>query len=327
MRGRLAVETLKGDAPLLRLGDKFMGWWSMGKVSAAVLAVVLLALAPGAVAQQQGLEAPAQQDPFGGRFGSWQVVQQPQQAANLAQMMGSALTNLQPQRPGHQDVYLITASLWDDPVFQSEATHAEAILRRHLGAEGRSILLSAGDGTANRQYPDASPDNLAAAIGKVGGMINPAEDLVVVFITTHGSHDGAAALRENNHIVGSMHPVNLRDLLNNAGIYNRVVIISACFSGAFIAPLMDDNTIVITAAAADRSSFGCQPERDWTFFGDAYFNHALSSGAGMLDAFDQAKRLVEQWEHEQNLTPPSNPQRFVGGHAAQMLRQAEQAAR
>ncbi len=44
------------------------------------------------------------------------------------------------------------------------------------------------------------------------------------------------------------------------------------------------------------------------------------------DAFDQAKRLVEQWEKEQNLTPPSNPQRFVGGHAAQMLRQAEQAA-
>ncbi|MFT3728216.1 MAG: C13 family peptidase [Terricaulis sp.] len=297
----------------------------MRGVIAGLLAAAMFALAPAAHAQQ-GVEAPQPQDPFGGRFGTWQIAQQPQQAAALAQMMGTALSNLQPQRPGHQDVYIITASLWDDPVFQNEATQAERILRQHLGADGRSILLSAGDGSSNRLYPDANPDNLAAAIGKVGSIINPAEDLVVIFITTHGSHDGAAALRENNRLTGAMRPVNLRDMLNNAGIYNRVVIISACFSGAFIAPLMDDNTIVLTAAAADRSSFGCQPERDWTFFGDAYFNHALAGGANMLNSFDQAKRLVEQWEHEQNLTPPSNPQRFVGGHAAQMLRQAEQQA-
>lgn len=322
MRRRLAVETAKGDAHVVGVGMGMDGR-RVGKFSAGLLAAAIVLLAPVADAQQG---PPAQQDPFGGKFGSWQIAQQPRQAAQLAELMGTALGGLQAQRPGHQDVYLITASLWDDPVFQNEATQAEHILRQHLHADGRSILLSAGDGGSNRQYPDASPDNLAAGIGKVGTLINPAEDLVVVFITTHGTHDGAAALRENNRLAGSMHPVNLRDMLNGAGIYNRVVIISACFSGAFIAPLMDDNTIVLTAAAADRSSFGCQPERDWTFFGDAYFNHALAGGAGMLDAFDQAKRLVEQWEHEQNLTPPSNPQRFVGGHAAQMLRQAEQAA-
>jgi hypothetical protein len=304
-----------------------MGWWGFRNLWAWLVLAPALALAPAASAQQQNGAAPAQQDPFNGRFGSWQVAQQPQQAAQLAQMMGTALSTLQPQRPGHEDVYLITASLWDEPVFQNEAMQAERILSQHLGARGRSILLSAGDGGGNRQYPDANPDNLAAAIGQVGSIINPAEDLVVIFITTHGSHDGAAVMRENNRLGGALRPANLRDMLNNAGIYNRIVIISACFSGAFIAPLMDDNTIVITAAAADRSSFGCQPEREWTFFGDAYFNHALGGGANMIDAFDQAKHLVEQWEHEQNLTPPSNPQRYVGGHAAQLLRQAEQNAR
>lgn len=302
-----------------------MNWRGLRKVAALVLATFAIVMTPSARAQQYG-QPPGQQDPFGGRFGSWQVAQQPQQAAQLAEMMGTALKNLQAQRPGHEDVYLITASLWDEPVFQNEATQAERILSQHLGAQGRSILLSAGDGSGNRQYPDANPDNLAAAIGQVGGMINPSEDLVVIFITTHGSHDGAAVLRENNRLGGALRPANLRDMLNGAGIYNRIVIISACFSGAFIAPLMDDNTIVITAASADRSSFGCQPEREWTFFGDAYFNHALAGGANMIDAFDQAKHLVEQWEHEQNLTPPSNPQRFVGGHAAQLLRQAEQHA-
>jgi hypothetical protein len=124
-----------------------------------------------------------------------------------------------------------------------------------------------------------------------------------------------------------MRPTHFRDMLAAAGIRNRVVIVSACFSGAFIAPLMDDNTIVLTAAAPDRSSFGCQAQRDWTFFGDAYFNQALRDNRSMVDAFDDAKVLIERWEREQNLTPPSNPQRYVGSHAAELLRRAERDAR
>jgi hypothetical protein len=120
-----------------------------------------------------------------------------------------------------------------------------------------------------------------------------------------------------------LRPANLRDLFTQAGIVNRVVIVSACFSGAFIAPLADDNTIVLTAAAPDRTSFGCQPEREWTFFGDAYFNHGVRGGASLLPAFDQAKVLITQWEREHNLTPPSNPQKWIGAHAAEMLRRAE----
>ena len=285
---------------------------------AATLAA--LALAGPASAQQQ-----QQQDPFNGQFGVVALAAPPVEAAHLATLMGDSLHALQPQRPGVEDVYLITASLWSDPVFEREATQAEEILRQRFHAEGRSIILSAG-GQGERRYPAATPDNISAAIGQVGQIIDPNEDLVIVFITSHGAHDGTAALREYNRLGASLHPSNLADMMRVAGIRNRVVIISACFSGAFIAPLMDDNTIVLTAAAPDRSSFGCQPQRDWTFFGDAYFNHAVRSGAGLVPAFDQAKTLIEQWEHEQNMSPPSNPQRFVGGHAAEMLRQAERSA-
>lgn len=286
------------------------------------LAVLGLALIAPASAQQQS----AQRDPFNGQFGALEITHSPAEAARLAENMGQALNALQPQRPGQQDVYLIAASLWSDPVFQREATQAEAILRPHLGAEGRSIILSAG-GDGERRYPSAGPNDIAAAIGRVGSLIDPNEDLVVIFITTHGAPDGSAALREHNRMAASMRPTHFRDLLNQAGIRNRVVIVSACFSGAFIAPLMDDNTIVLTAAAPDRSSFGCQAQRDWTFFGDAYFNQALRSNESMVSAFDAAKVLIERWEREQNLTPPSNPQRYVGSHAAEMLRRAERAAR
>ncbi|MBI3440094.1 MAG: peptidase C13 [Proteobacteria bacterium] len=280
------------------------------------LAAVLIMAAP-ATAQQQA------QDPFNGQFGAMQLAPSAPEAARLSRMMGDALSALQPERPGHQDVYLIVAALWGEPVFEREATQAEEILRTHLHAEGRSILLTAG-GEGARAHPDSTPENIAAAIGQVGSMINPNEDLVVVFITSHGSSDGAAALR-SRQTIGALRPPNLRDLLNQAGIVNRVVIVSACFSGAFIAPLADDNTIVLTAAAPDRTSFGCQPEREWTFFGDAYFNHAVRGGAGLLPGFEQAKTLITQWEHDQNLTPPSNPQKWIGAHAAEMLHRAEAA--
>lgn len=291
----------------------------MGRSWAVAIAVWLLGM--GAAAAQ-----PQQRDPFNGQFGVIELALPPAEAAAQAQLMGEALRGLAPQRPGELDVYIITAAMWGDPVFEREAREAEAILRPHLGAEGRSIILAAG-GVGPRTYPAATPNNLAAAIGQVGALIDPQEDLVVIFITTHGSSDGTAVIREHNRLSAGLRPSHLSAMLAQANIRNRVVIVSACFSGAFIAPLANEDTIILTAAAPDRSSFGCQPENDWTFFGDALFNHGLRGGENLVDAFDAAKRLIERWERDQNLRPPSNPQRSVGARAADLLRRAERAAR
>jgi hypothetical protein len=301
-------------APEEKSGEK-------GMVRAWLAAICAWALLAGpALAQQQ-------RDPFNGQFGAFELAMAPAEAARQAQLLGDALRDLQPQRPGRQDVYLIAASLWGDPVFEREATQAEALLRPRLGAQGRSVILSAGGGLGVRTYPAANPNNIAAVIGYIGSIIDPNEDLVVVFITTHGSPDGTAAIREHTRLVADLRPTHLSSMLNQSNIRNRVVIVSACFSGAFIAPLANDDTIVLTAAAPDRSSFGCQPNNEWTFFGDALFNHSLRDGDTLIEGFDNAKRLIERWEREQNLSPPSNPQRYVGAHAADMLREAERAAR
>jgi hypothetical protein len=284
-----------------------------------LLAAVWLLIGSPVSAQQ----TPPPRDPFNGRWAGGEAVSSPAEAAQLARLMGDALESLAPQRPGELDVYLITASLWSDPVFEREATQAEAILREHFHAEGRSIVLSAG-GQGERRYPASTPNTIAAAIGQVGATIDPNEDLVVIFLTSHGASNGAMVMREAQRVESALRPTNLRDMLAAAGIRNRVVIVSSCYSGAFIAPLMDSDTIVLTASAPDRTSFGCQATRDWTFFGDAYFNNGLRGGATVLTAFDQAKTLIERWEREQNLSPPSNPQRFVGPNAAAMVRRAEQ---
>ena len=74
------------------------------------------------------------------------------------------------------------------------------------------------------------------------------------------------------------------------------MIVSACYSGTFVPPLANDNTIVITAADARNPSFGCAPGREWTFFGDAFFNRSLRPGTDLQRAFNGARITISEWE-------------------------------
>ncbi|NWG54935.1 MAG: peptidase C13 [Hydrogenophilaceae bacterium] len=289
---------------------------------AAALALGL-ALCATASAQQSG----AQRDPLGGNFGALELALSPRAAAQQQRLFAEALGALQPGRPGRADVYLLVAGFWSDPVFESEAREGAAILSRDLGAAGRTIVLTGGVGApGDRAFPAATPYHLNAAIGRIGELIDPSEDLVVLFLTSHGYPDGGMAIREHNRMQGVLRPVHLRDALADAGIRTRVVIVSSCFAGAFIPPLMDENTIVLTAAAHNRTSFGCQPTRDWTYFGDAFLSQAVRNGAGLIAGFDAATRTIAQWESEQGLTP-SQPQKHVGPRAAALLARVERDAR
>ncbi|MGE3143481.1 MAG: C13 family peptidase, partial [Hyphomonadaceae bacterium] len=232
-----------------------------------LMLVAALMLGAPAMAQHQ----PQQRDPFNGKFGAYEIAFPPAEALHQAQLMSDALAALPAQRPGVMDVYVLAAAFWADPVFEREASQAADILAQRLGAVGHTIVLTNGAGVPERRFPAASPEHFQAALGRIGALIDPNEDLVAVFITSHGSSDGNVAILEPNRLASALRPANLRDSLAAAGVRNRLVIVSACFSGAFIAPLMDPNTVILTAAAPDRTSFGCQPNREWTYFGDAYF--------------------------------------------------------
>ncbi len=297
--------------------------------SCAALAASVFLAAP-AVAQQR--------DPFNGQFGVIERALPPNEAAAQVELMAQALSGLAPQRPGVTDTYVLSAGLWNDPVFESEAEQAADMLARRFDAMDRTIILSAGKPGQERKYPAATPNNLHAALGKIGSVIDPNEDLVVVFLTSHGAQDGSMALQELNRLGGALRAHHLRSALASAGVRNKVLIISACFSGHFILPFSDPNSIVLTAAAADKTSFGCQPERDWTYFGDALFNHALRSGAPLVEAFDSSLGLIADWEKDliaewdaktassrgANPRPePSNPQKHIGAAVSLMLPLAE----
>ena len=86
---------------------------------------------------------------------------------------------------------------------------------------------------------------------------------------------------------------------------------SACFAGTFLPPLANDDTIVLTASDAKSTSFGCAPERDWTYFGDALFRQSIRRGWDLQHAFDNARVLISGWEM-MDRARPSNPQAHFG---------------
>ena len=100
-------------------------------------------------------------------------------------------------------------------------------------------------------------------------------------------------------------------MLDREGIRNRIVVVSACYSGVFVQPLANDNTIVLTAADDKSTSFGCSNEREWTYFGDAFFNQHLKPDVTLEEAFLNARVTIGQWEARDGLTP-SNPQGHFG---------------
>ena len=100
-------------------------------------------------------------------------------------------------------------------------------------------------------------------------------------------------------------------MLREAKIPWKVVVISACYAGGFIDALRDDHTIVLAAAAPDRTSFGCSDDRDLTYFGEAFYRDALPKAASLRAAFETARAEIAKREKEEKVEP-SDPQAWFG---------------
>jgi hypothetical protein len=160
-----------------------------------------------------------------------------------------------------------------------------------------------------REGGAATPSTLAASLRAVGSAMDTNKDVLVLFLTSHGSPAGLAIVAGGRS--STLTPPALRQMLDASGAKYRVVIISACYSGVFVPVLANPRTLVITAAAADRSSFGCEDRATWTYFGEAFFNQALRRASTLEAAFSKARQMVTARERHEGFRP-SNPQ-MAGG--------------
>jgi hypothetical protein len=159
--------------------------------------------------------------------------------------------------------------------------------------------------------PLATATSLKRTLERVGQTMNPDEDVLLLYLTTHGSSDHRLAIQFWPLQLSDIDPRMLREMLDRAQIKWRVIVISACYSGGFIEALRDEHTLILTAADATHTSFGCGSESDFTYFGRAYFDQALRETYSFVDAFGRARELISEREQAEALTP-SNPQIFVG---------------
>jgi glycosylphosphatidylinositol transamidase (GPIT) subunit GPI8 len=141
-------------------------------------------------------------------------------------------------------------------------------------------------------------------------------DVLFLILTSHGSRDGLAV--KAGRLMQTLTPPELAEMLARTRVRHKVVVISACYSGVFAPRLANPNVLVITAADADHSSFGCQDKAKWTYFGDAFFNVALRKAKRLKDAFALARALVRNHELREHFEP-SNPQIAGGANVERLL--------
>ncbi len=225
-------------------------------------------------------------------------------------LLQAEIARLAQPTKGATAVYAVGIDGWaDQDVFLKELDGGLAAIGGVLPIRGRTLRLVNHRETL-KSVPLANQRNFAAAVHAVAEVMDKDEDVLLLLMTSHGQPTGFG-LRLPSGVISELTPQEVAATLDNQGIKNRIVIVSACYAGMFVPPLANNDTIVLTAADAKSTSFGCAPERDWTYFGDAFFRQSLRPGWDFQHAFDNARTLISGWELLDRATP-SNPQAHFG---------------
>jgi hypothetical protein len=224
--------------------------------------------------------------------------------------IAAAVERVRPSVRGRTSVYFLGFAGDGDPaVFRREAQFASEVFGRRYGSEGRSLLLI--NNVEDRDsYPLASVSGLSQALKLLATRMDPDNDVLVLFLTSHGSEDGLE-VQNGSLPLAQLAPADLHEALETAGIRWPLIVVSACYAGVFLDELKGDTTAIVTAADAAHSSFGCEEDRDLTWFGEAFLKDALPDSATLVDAFHKASALIVQREDAGHQTH-SNPQLYVG---------------
>ena len=82
-------------------------------------------------------------------------------------------------------------------------------------------------------------------------------------------------------------------------------------------PLQTQSTLIMTAAASDKTSFGCSDEAEMTYFGRALLE-SLATSKNFEEAFEITKTNISARETEEDLSS-SHPQLHVGEEISEKL--------
>ncbi|HEX3914915.1 MAG TPA: C13 family peptidase [Steroidobacteraceae bacterium] len=222
-----------------------------------------------------------------------------------------ALAAIRPDGSPEPKAYFVGfAGVGEQKVFTQEIGLASRVLSERYGIDGRSISLL-NDVRDLERAPLATVAGLKYTLRALARRMNPDRDVLFLAISSHGAPDPAIAVSNSDLPLDDLTEEDLAGALSDSGIKWRVIIISACYAGGFIESLKNPSSIIITAAAADRTSFGCSNDRDLTYFGEAFYRDALPEARSLRDAFDAAKSAIAMRERRERVDA-SKPQAYFG---------------
>jgi hypothetical protein len=222
------------------------------------------------------------------RIGAGARVENP---LRLAEANQSASPSAAPADAPAPKAHIVSLGLWGlQNLFRTEAAQAAAVLRTYYGRGGQVVVKANTPTTAV-----VTSAGVRAALQSASAQMDRDHDLLVLVLTSHGTPQGIG-IRTGRHNE-MLTPEQLRSYLAETGVANKVVILSACFSGIFT-PLADAHTLVITAADATHPSFGCSDRANMTFFGELFFNGSVPERATLTEAFAYARTQIRRLEEE-----------------------------
>ena len=225
-------------------------------------------------------------------------------------LLQQALDGIEPSISGETDWYFMgVAGFADQNVFRSEINKVRELFDVRFGTSGRSLSL------INNAYswldePIATKTSILRGLKRIGQQMNADEDVLFLTLSSHGNQD-IIQLANPPLAMENLDAAWLREALDASGIRWRVIVVSACYSGSFIDELASPTTVVITASAADKPSFGCTNTAEMTYFGQAFFAESLRSNTSFESAFKDARIRVHDRESVMGFEP-SEPQMSIG---------------
>jgi hypothetical protein len=219
-------------------------------------------------------------------------------------LLDAAIAQLPASTPAIELYALTLAGDGKQSVFMREADYVGDLLQERFAAHGRITLVNHRDHLADR--PLATSTSLGRTLQALSQRSGE-EDLIFIYLTSHGSAQHELNLDQPRLQLNDLPASELASLLAPLKDRYKVLVISACYSGGFIPQLQDEKTLVITAARADRVSFGCSEENDFTYFGRALFAEALQQTDDLQRAFTLAQTSVAAREQADGFEP-SEPQ-------------------
>ena len=208
-------------------------------------------------------------------------------------LLDKTLSEVQEQDPEQIELYFVgVAGDGSQGVFRREMDFVNQMLAQSYETENKSVTL-VNSPLTHQELPLATVTSIEQTLQSVAAKMDPENDILFLYLTSHGTQDFRFYLSQPGLELSWLTAEALGKMVKGLPVKHKVVVVSACFSGGFVKPLKDDATMVITAAQADKASFGCSDRSTMTYFGEAFFKDALHQSDSFVDAFYRARDIVK----------------------------------